>query len=102
MPRGIYPRKPKRGRKPSSRIVYPSPFCVIGATLSPARATGKRTWFDDVDKASSHAANLLLSDMRNRDPIVNNTRELFVVQIIKVIRPKQPSAQFDFFDVETP
>lgn len=93
------PKAYARPRKP--RIEVPSPYCVIGKKLSLARSTGQRTFFADPLRACSHAANLLESDLRSRqDHFGPDERELYVVKIVKVIRPKQPSLQYDFFDVE--
>lgn len=93
------PKAYARPRKP--RVEVPSPYCVVGKSLSLARSTGQRTWFGDPSRACSHAANLLESDLRSRQDNFNGgERELYVVKIVKVIRPKQPSLQYDFFDVE--
>lgn len=72
-------------------LTIPARFCVIGPA-STGRQVLKRRWFTDPISAASHAANLM-----DRDP---DTRELYVVEIVRVVRPKEPKSKYDFFDVE--
>jgi hypothetical protein len=77
-----------------------APYCVIGKKIT-AYGTATRTWFDDPNRAVSHAKNLISKDVIENQR-KNNTDELYVVKIIRVIKRKValPDENFDLFLVD--
>lgn len=100
MPRGVYERK-RRGKAAErkaparGRVEIASPYCVIGAKVNPRGNYGDRKWFDDLDLACSHAAQKLLVARQSGDL---NTDALFVVKVVRVVKPVDP--RYEFLEVK--
>lgn len=86
MPRGAYERKTA-----AKKVTVPSKYCVIGRKVNPRSNYGDRKWFDDADMACSHAANILLKARQDGDI---NTTEMYVVQIVRIVKPIDPKYEF--------